>query len=147
MWKNVFFPPLYRVTHISMNLFAINHGLTTVSAFVFIEAVHQQSIHFSRVYWSVRREVLYNIASEFRIPMKTAALIESVQTKPVTEFFRVNIWNTSTSFSTQVVLTYWVKQKNPQKRNTKVPLVASKTDRNLTVNAINTNVLSIYCFN
>jgi len=81
-----------------MNLFPINHGLTTVSAFVFIEAVHQQSVHFNRVYFSVRREVLYNIASEFGMPMKTSALIESVQTKPAPEFFRVNIWNTETYF-------------------------------------------------
>jgi hypothetical protein len=103
--KKSFFSPLYRVTHISMNLFAINHGLTTVCAFVFIEAVHQQSIHFSKGYCSVGREVLYNTASEFRIPIKTAALIGSVQTKPVIEFFHVNIWNTSTSFSTQVLFT------------------------------------------
>jgi len=43
----IFFFLLYRVAHVSMNLFAINHGLTTVSVFLFNEAIHQQSVYLN----------------------------------------------------------------------------------------------------
>jgi hypothetical protein len=40
------------------------------------EAVHQLFIDFKKAYDSVRREVLYNILIEFRIPMKLVRLIK-----------------------------------------------------------------------
>jgi hypothetical protein len=40
------------------------------------ETVHQLLIDFKKAYDSVRREVLYNILIEFRIPMKLARLIK-----------------------------------------------------------------------
>jgi hypothetical protein len=68
-----FFSPRCRVAHTTMNLFVKNHGLTTFSAFLFSETIHQQSIHFNTVYGSVMRKVMYNVASKFGMPMKTAA--------------------------------------------------------------------------
>ena len=40
------------------------------------EAVHKLFIDFKKTYDSVRREVLYNILMEFRIPMKLVRLIK-----------------------------------------------------------------------
>ena len=40
------------------------------------ESVHQLFIDFKKAYDSVRKEVLYNILIEFRIPMKLVMLIE-----------------------------------------------------------------------
>jgi hypothetical protein len=43
----------------------------------YIEAVHQLFIDFKKAYDSVRREVLYNILIEFRIPRKLIRLIKT----------------------------------------------------------------------
>jgi hypothetical protein len=40
------------------------------------EAVHQLLIGFKKAYDSVRREVLYNISTEFGIPMTLVRLIK-----------------------------------------------------------------------
>jgi len=40
------------------------------------DAVHQLFIHFKKAYDSVRREVLYNISTEFGIPMTLVRLIK-----------------------------------------------------------------------
>jgi hypothetical protein len=40
------------------------------------ETVHQLFIHFKKAYDSVRREVLYNIFVEFRVPMELVRLIK-----------------------------------------------------------------------
>jgi hypothetical protein len=40
------------------------------------EAVHQHFIDFKKAYDSVRKEVLYNIFTEFGIPMKLVRLIK-----------------------------------------------------------------------
>jgi hypothetical protein len=40
------------------------------------EAVHQLFIDFKKAYVSVRREVLYNILTEFGIPMELVTLIK-----------------------------------------------------------------------
>jgi purine nucleoside phosphorylase len=40
------------------------------------ETVHQLFIDFKNAYDSVRREVLYNILIEFRVPMKLVRLIK-----------------------------------------------------------------------
>jgi len=40
------------------------------------EAVYQLFIYFKKAYDSVRREVLYNILTEFGIPMKLVRLIK-----------------------------------------------------------------------
>jgi hypothetical protein len=40
------------------------------------ETVHQLFIDFKKAYDSVRREVLYNILIEFRVPMKLVGLIK-----------------------------------------------------------------------
>jgi hypothetical protein len=40
------------------------------------EAVHNLFIDFKKAYDSVRREVLYNILVEFKVPMKLVRLIE-----------------------------------------------------------------------
>jgi hypothetical protein len=40
------------------------------------ETVHQLFIYFKKAYESVRREVLYNILIEFRVPMKLVRLIK-----------------------------------------------------------------------
>jgi len=45
------------------------------------EAVHQLFIDFNQAYHSVRREVLYNIPSEFHIPMKLIRLIKMCPTE------------------------------------------------------------------
>jgi len=45
------------------------------------EAVHQLFIHFKKAYYSVRREVLYNILNEFGIPKKLVRLIKMCLTK------------------------------------------------------------------
>ena len=42
----------------------------------YIDAMHQIFIDFKKAYDSVRREVLYNILIEFRIPMKLVRLIK-----------------------------------------------------------------------
>jgi hypothetical protein len=89
-----------------MNLFAINHGLTTLSAFLFSEAVHQHSIHFSRVYGSVRREALCNIACEFGISMKTAALIGTCSNKTCNRFLSCKHLEHVNFLSTLVKLIY-----------------------------------------
>jgi hypothetical protein len=40
------------------------------------EAIHQLFIDFKKAYYSVRREVLYNILIEFGIPRKLVRLIK-----------------------------------------------------------------------
>jgi hypothetical protein len=40
------------------------------------ETVHQLSVDFKKAYNSVRRELLYNILTEFGIPMKLVRLIK-----------------------------------------------------------------------
>jgi hypothetical protein len=40
------------------------------------ETVHQLFIHFKKAYDSVRREVLYNIPTEFGVPMKLVRLVK-----------------------------------------------------------------------
>jgi hypothetical protein len=40
------------------------------------ETVHQLFVDFKKPYDSVRREVLYNILIEFRVPMKLVRLIK-----------------------------------------------------------------------
>jgi hypothetical protein len=40
------------------------------------ETVHQLFIDFRKAYDSVRRQVLYSILTEFRVPMKLVRLIE-----------------------------------------------------------------------
>ena len=50
------------------------------------EAMHQLFVGFKKAYDSVRREVLYNIASEFIIHMEIVRLTKCVKIKPITEF-------------------------------------------------------------
>ena len=45
------------------------------------EAVHQLFIHFKKAYDSVRREVIYNILMEFRVPKKLVRLIKMCLTE------------------------------------------------------------------
>jgi hypothetical protein len=40
------------------------------------ETVHQLFIDFEKAYYSVRREVLYNILIDFGVPMKVVRLIK-----------------------------------------------------------------------
>jgi len=40
------------------------------------ETVHQSFVYFEKTYDAVRREVLYNILTEFDIPMKLVRLIK-----------------------------------------------------------------------
>ena len=47
----------------------------------YIQAVHQLFIDFKKVYDSVRREVLYNILTEYGIPMKLIRLIKMCLTE------------------------------------------------------------------
>jgi hypothetical protein len=69
---------------ISVNFDITGQLLIIYSAFVKIlekkweynEAVHQLFIDFKKAYDSVRQEVLYNILTEFDIPMKLVRLIK-----------------------------------------------------------------------
>jgi len=51
----------------------------------YIEAVHQLFIDFKKAYDSVRKEVLYNILTDFGIPMKLVRLIKCVRLKRIAE--------------------------------------------------------------
>jgi hypothetical protein len=50
------------------------------------ETVHQLFIDFKRAYDSVRREVLYNILIEFKVPMKLVRLIEMYLNETCSKF-------------------------------------------------------------
>ena len=50
------------------------------------EAMHQLFVGFKKAYDSVRRQVLYNIASEFIIHMEIVRLTKCIKIKPITEF-------------------------------------------------------------
>jgi len=74
---------------INVDLDAAGHLLIIYSAFIkylrkkweYNEAVHQMSIDFKKAYDSVRREVLYNILTEFGVPMKQLRLIKMCLTE------------------------------------------------------------------
>jgi hypothetical protein len=44
----------------------------------YIETVHQLFVDFEKAYDSVSREILYNIITEFGVPMKLVMLIKCV---------------------------------------------------------------------
>jgi hypothetical protein len=55
-------------------IFRIRHILE--KKWEYYETVHQLFIDFKKTYYSVRREVLYNILIEFGVPMKLVRLIK-----------------------------------------------------------------------